>query len=76
MNGAGRAIQAAVWSTGGHGGPGGRAMPELYERHSHGSRTGSTMDAGQSETSWGRIDGLPVGLPGNVARPRDSPNQR
>src|SRR2546423_8093398 len=32
MNGAGRAIQAAVWSAGGHDGPGGRAMPELYER--------------------------------------------
>jgi hypothetical protein len=32
MNGAGRAIHAAVWTAGGHEGPGGNAMPELYER--------------------------------------------
>src|SRR5213080_149527 len=32
MNGAGRVIHAAVWSAGGHVGPGGRAMFELYER--------------------------------------------
>src|SRR4051812_28882863 len=81
MNGAGRAIQAAVWSAGGHAGPGGRAIPQLYESAIR--QVGSVTAA--SGVRWlrrdrpgrgGRIGGLPVGLPGAYARPREGAHER
>src|SRR3954447_6136312 len=81
MNGAGRAIQAAVWSAGGHAGPGGRAIPQLYESAIR--QVGSLTAA--SGVRWlrrdrpgrgGRIGGLPVGLPGAYARPREGVHER
>src|SRR3954468_20185975 len=81
MNGAGRAIQAAVWSAGGHAGPGGRAIPQLYESAIR--QVGSVTAA--SGVRWlrrdrprrgGRIGGLPVGLPGAYARPRKGAHER
>src|SRR3954471_13777298 len=81
MNGAGRAIQAAVWSAGGHAGPGGRAIPQLYESAIR--QVGSLTAA--SGVRWlrrdrprrgGRIGGLPVGLPGAYARPREGSHER
>src|SRR3954447_16821035 len=81
MNGAGRAIQAAVWTAGGHAGPGGRAIPQLYESAIR--QVGSVTAA--SGVRWlrrdrprrgGRIGGLPVGLPGAYARPRKGAHER
>src|SRR4051794_10093544 len=81
MNGAGRAIQAAVWSAGGHAGPGGRAIPQLYVSAIR--QVGSETAA--SGVRWlrrdrpgrgGRIGGLPVGLPGAYARPRKGAHER
>src|SRR3954470_3278835 len=81
MNGAGRAIQAAVWSAGGHAGPGGRAIPQLYESAIR--QVGSVT--APSGVRWlrrdrprrgGRIGGLPAGLPGAYARPREGAHER
>src|SRR3954466_8692506 len=81
MNGAGRAIHAAVWSTGGHAGPGGSAIPQLYEWSvrqpgSADALPGVRWTRDRPRRRGGRIGGHMVGLPGNVARPRDAPTQR